>query len=322
MLFDRSALFSRRALARTCAASSTWQRSHAALNQPHRERVRAAGRAGGIVSVLVVGALSCLPSDDLSSFSNGQRPLPPPEGLPGDPSLETPAEGSLATDEAARSAVTPSAAPGADCGSECVTPGLAIEPEQAPGAGSSGDRAAAAAVDGGLAEGSETEPPEADASVPATTSAADAGASRCVPGSIVGPDQRCFELVMEPNSWAAARTRCQSNGPGWDLTTIRSATRNAWLSSVLGSLSEAWVGASDSPTEGEWHWLDDSTAFWNGTGTTGSAVGDAYESWTDGAAPEPNGGVNSDCLRLLPGGDWADFRCPAGLPSICEGPQL
>ncbi|MEO8184013.1 MAG: C-type lectin domain-containing protein [Deltaproteobacteria bacterium] len=281
------------------------------MNKLKKEEVLVAGRAACMASVLVVGALSCLPADDLSSYSNGTRPI---EALPGDVPTEGPPGAPLANE----TALPPGGEAMADCGSECVAPALSIGtgPEStalgatSPSDGSESDQLSSSG-DAGVPA------PRADA----TASVPDAVTSRCVPGSIVGPDQRCFELVSAPSSWANARTRCQSNGAGWDLTTIHGETRNAWLASMLGSLTDAWVGASDTQSEGAWRWLGDSTPFWNGPGNTGSAAGNAYENWTDGTTPEPNGGATSDCLRLRAGGDWADFQCPTAYASICEGPQ-
>jgi hypothetical protein len=275
------------------------------MNYLQRELVHVRGwRAGRIASVLTLGMLSCLPADNLSSYSNGTRPIESSEAVPGD-ALTEPPNAALATDQMAPN----TAAAVADCGNECAAPALSIEP---------GQIGATAASE---AEGS------GDAGVPAPSAdagaaAADAGSLTCPQGAIVGPDQRCFELVTTLSSWANARTRCQSHGRGWDLATIRGATRNAWLTSMLGSITDAWVGASDLQTEGEWRWVGDSTAFWNGPGSTGSAVGTAYENWTDQTSPEPNGADASDCLRLRVGGGWADFQCATTYASLCEGPQL
>jgi hypothetical protein len=129
-------------------------------------------------------------------------------------------------------------------------------------------------------------------------------------------------LVTTPSSWQDARTACQARGTGWDLTTIHSAARNSFLTRFLGTLTDAWVGASDGPSEGVWRWLGDSGAFWNGNGTTGGAVGNAFVSWTGGTNPEPNGGDLSDCLRLRAGGGWADLQCTTLFAAICEGPTL
>ncbi|HVZ34022.1 MAG TPA: C-type lectin domain-containing protein, partial [Polyangiaceae bacterium] len=108
----------------------------------------------------------------------------------------------------------------------------------------------------------------------------------------------------------------------WDLVTIHSAQRNVWLSALLGSVADAWVGASDMQTEGAWRWVGDGAPFWNGSGGMGSPVGSAYVNWSLGSNPEPNGGDASDCLRLRSGGGWADYQCNSPFASICEGPSL
>jgi hypothetical protein len=83
------------------------------------------------------------------------------------------------------------------------------------------------------------------------------------------------------------------------------------------------VGASDLQGEGAWRWVDDNAAFWNGSGSTGSRVGNAYVNWNDdGSNPEPNGGETADCLRLRSVGGWVDAQCTTAHASICEGPTL
>jgi hypothetical protein len=145
----------------------------------------------------------------------------------------------------------------------------------------------------------------------------------CIAGAALDPNSRCVTLVNVASTWQDARTSCQSNGRGWDLVKIRDADQNTWLSALLGAVTDAWVGASDSQTEGSWRWVGDRTAFWTGPGSTGSRVGNAYVNWSPGGpTPEPNGGETSDCLRLQEGGSWADLQCTMTLPSICEGPTL
>jgi hypothetical protein len=90
-------------------------------------------------------------------------------------------------------------------------------------------------------------------------------------------------------------------------------------------VDEAWIGASDAANDSEWVWVDDGTPFWNGTGATGRAVNRAYENWN---SDEPNGGINTNCMRLVirtsgaPNGSpaWADLECGDSLASVCEGP--
>lgn len=266
--------------------------------------------------------VSCLPTDNLSDYSKGGLlPVPDEASLNGDSAEPSPgaptdvsAEGAPGDGVAADGVLTGTApplsantvdstsmqAPGTACTVGCDTRDLDAGP--LPVAEPSGDAGVSA--------------PAADAG----------GGTRCEPGATVGPGvggaPRCFALVTTPSSWQDARTACQARGTGWDLTTIHGAGRNSFLASFLGTLTDAWVGASDAQSEGVWRWLGDSGAFWNGNGTTGSAVGNAFVSWTAGTNPEPNGGDLSDCLRLRAGGGWADLQCTTLFAAICEGPAL
>lgn len=253
--------------------------------------------------------LSCLPTDNLSEYSKGGLLSTPDEDSPsGGASEPAPIEGptgGLAEgaegDGAAADGVLTESAPPLSTGNIDST---SMDPSSAPSLD----------LDGGPVPVAE---PSGDAA------AADAGpGSSCAPGATVGPGQRCFALVTTPSSWQDARTACQAKGTGWDLTTIHSAARNSFLAGLLGTLTDAWVGASDAQSEGVWRWLGDNGAFWNGNGTTGSAAGNAFVSWTAGTNPEPNGGDLSDCLRLRAGGGWADLQCTTLFAAICEGPEL
>ena len=273
-------------------------------------------RAVLVAAVLSAGMFSCLPNSDLSSYSNGPRASQPdgvsPDGIPldGVPTETAP------TDPAAGTVGSASAegAPGSDCAGECPMPALMASATEGS--------AAEGGAQSGVAQ-QEGVPNEGDAGAPTEAPAADAGVARCVSGAALAPSQRCFTLVSEASTWQEARTRCQGVGTGWDLATIRDAEQNTWLAALLGTVTDAWVGASDLQSEGAWRWLDDSAAFWNGPGSTGSRVGNAYVNWNGGGpTPEPNGGEASDCLRLRTGGGWADLQCATAFASICEGPQL
>jgi hypothetical protein len=251
-------------------------------------------------SLLASLLVSCLPRQDLSSYSSGRKSSEPqsapPDGIAAgdaDAVLGESMSSSVLPQGASGSAATPSG-----CGAECLPMDLGL-----------GADAGAAAL----------------GSPGATSSngSMDAGSSaRCAPDATPGPDERCFTLVNTVSSWQDARSGCQSRGAGWDLVTIHSTQRNAWLSALLGSVTDAWVGASDLQTEGAWRWVGDGTPFWNGSGAMGSPVGNAYVNWSPGSNPEPNGGDASDCLRLRSGGSWADYQCNSPFASICEGPSL
>jgi hypothetical protein len=247
-------------------------------------------------SLLASLLVSCLPTRDLSSYSRGRGPSE--SGSATSDAIDA-GDADVVLGESAASSVIPQGRSDAasGCGGECL-PELGLDTD----AGASAPGSPAGTGSNG---------------------SMDAGSSaRCAPDATPGPNERCYALTTTMSSWQDARAGCQSRGAGWDLVTIHSAQRNAWLSALLGSVADAWVGASDLQTEGAWRWLGDGTPFWNGSGGMGSLVGNAYVNWSPGSNPEPNGGDASDCLRLRTGGSWADYQCNSPFASICEGPSL
>jgi Lectin C-type domain len=145
--------------------------------------------------------------------------------------------------------------------------------------------------------------------------AAAARPSRCALEETEGANERCYVRVAAPLTWDAARTNCQQRGFGWDLTSIRSASDSAFVSTLLDD--ETWVGGSDEEAEETWAWVDDGFQFWRGGGLDGQPLNGAFVNWFD---DEPNGASGSDCLRLLGDSRWADLECTELRASVCEGP--
>jgi hypothetical protein len=145
----------------------------------------------------------------------------------------------------------------------------------------------------------------------------------CRGAELTGPNGRCYLAVSASSSWNAARRNCRDRGDGWDLAAIRSAAINRFIGDMVSG--QAWIGASDAATEGEWVWVGDGAPFWVGTAANGSAVDGAYENWS---ANEPNGGFNINCTRIQTptfgaangGPVWADRDCGESRASVCEGP--
>jgi hypothetical protein len=272
------------------------------------------------LGLLALIGVSCLPTDNLSEYSKGGLLTEPEDG-----SLNGPSSGELPVapaDQAAGAASDGVAADGVLTeGAPPLSTGTVDSSSmQAPtGQAPTGQAPDAPSLSLDLDAGPVA--PSGDAAAPAADAGAGCGAGATV-GPGVGSDPRCFAMVSTPSSWQDARTACRARGTGWDLTTIHSAARNSFLTGFLGTLTDAWVGASDTQSEGVWRWLGDSGAFWNGNGVTGGAVGNAFVSWTAGTNPEPNGADLSDCLRLRSGGGWADLQCTTLFPAICEGPAL
>ena len=164
------------------------------------------------------------------------------------------------------------------------------------------------------------DPEPADAGPPAPDLAdATGSAVECAGSGSVGPNARCFAVLGAAQSWDSARASCQAIGQGWDLASIRSAEVDQYVVGLI--TAEAWIGASDSVLEGTWRWVNDGLSFWRGNAPDGGALGGAYAHWN---STEPNGGVNSNCARIVPavGNSWADLECEMPVGALCEGPLL
>jgi hypothetical protein len=152
-------------------------------------------------------------------------------------------------------------------------------------------------------------PPIPDAS--SSPAASPDGGSDCGPDGARGPHGDCYYADATETTWSTARLACALRGEGWDLATIRTAEDNAFLAGLLDF--EAWLGATDATTEGAWIWVTDELPFFEVD--SADAAGAAFTAWNEG---EPNDYDNSDCLRLLPTGLWADLECTNIKGRVCQ----
>ncbi|MDH3623753.1 MAG: C25 family cysteine peptidase [Myxococcales bacterium] len=114
--------------------------------------------------------------------------------------------------------------------------------------------------------------------------------------------------------WNAAKVDCETGGTDWSLTRIDHAYENNFARG-LGA-GNAWMGASDQVTEGQWVWPD-GAQFWQGD-DGGSAVGGLYNNW-DTNNEEPGSG---DCGRMDTASTWDARGCSNPYAYICEGPPV
>ena len=188
----------------------------------------------------------------------------------------------------------------------------------AAGVGGQSGAGAGPDADAGAPDGGGATPEDAGTSL---TLDAALPAALCAADERLGPDDRCYFFDASLASWAAARTACQARGAAWDLVVVRSAALSVFLGDEL--TFEAWLGATDAASEGQWLWVGDLFPFWTGNGTTGGASGGAYTNWNP---TEPNGGTATNCARALPrslgsanpNAPWADLDCATPLGAVCE----
>lgn len=118
-------------------------------------------------------------------------------------------------------------------------------------------------------------------------------------GSLNGHDYYCSTYNA---SWPQAKAFCEANGG--HLAIINSQAENNFLSGLITTQS-AWIGLSDSNSEGNFQWVDGS--------------GLSYTNWYPG---QPNNySDNQDYVELLDDGQWNDQYNYYSLEFIMEVPS-
>ncbi|KAB5518549.1 hypothetical protein PHYPO_G00167340 [Pangasianodon hypophthalmus] len=114
-----------------------------------------------------------------------------------------------------------------------------------------------------------------------------------------------YNIFTEKKHWDDSRKYCTDRGA--DLVIINSREEQEFISKYFGS-TEAWIGLTDSKTEGEFKWVD------------GKPLTTAF--WWDG---EPNDyRHNEDCAVTGYSyaksniSTWADYPCNRSVVGICE----
>ncbi|KAM7000517.1 CD209 antigen-like protein A [Tautogolabrus adspersus] len=114
----------------------------------------------------------------------------------------------------------------------------------------------------------------------------------------------CYYLTVQNRTWTESRDYCISQGG--DLAIINSRDEQVFVNGLLGLGEYAWIGLTDSVTEGTWKWVD------------GTPVTTTF--WQEGQ-PNSHEGKNQDCVEFWPsatGGGWNDEKCSVSNLCICE----
>ncbi|KAI4893673.1 hypothetical protein NFI96_030505 [Prochilodus magdalenae] len=116
-------------------------------------------------------------------------------------------------------------------------------------------------------------------------------------------DTSIYYISTEKKSWSESRQDCRQRGA--DLVIINSRQEQDFTERLRRG-EKAWIGLTDSVTEGNWKWVDGSaltTGFWR-SGEPDSRVGE------------------EDCVVAGEGSDpvynWADYPCSDRFVGVCE----
>ncbi|XP_036372567.1 C-type lectin domain family 4 member M-like, partial [Megalops cyprinoides] len=111
-----------------------------------------------------------------------------------------------------------------------------------------------------------------------------------------------YYISTDTKSWSDSRQDCRERRA--DLVIITSREEQEFINRLK---KHAWIGLTDSNTEGTWKWVDGTTL------TT--------EYWMSG---EPNNSGDEDCVVNYPEYDpqkhWNDVKCSYENNWICERP--
>ncbi|XP_074529779.1 uncharacterized protein LOC141793186 [Halichoeres trimaculatus] len=116
-------------------------------------------------------------------------------------------------------------------------------------------------------------------------------------------DISCFFVSAVKKNWTVSRNYCLSKGA--DLAVIDSREKQVFINGLLATGVNAWIGLTDSGTEGDWMWVD------------GTPVTTTY--WQAGQPNSYEG--NQDCGEVVQTdqiGGWNDDGCFAENVGICE----
>jgi hypothetical protein len=138
----------------------------------------------------------------------------------------------------------------------------------------------------------------------------------CGQGEVAWGNSCYFTLAGDVQIWNEARLRCQGHGQGWDLVGINTEREAQFVRRLLpanGGASSVHIGLTDSATEGEHEWTNDTCR--------------AYSNWQDGQPDDFFPAGSEQCVALVTDSTsditWADIGCNNNAYAyLCEGPVM
>ncbi|XP_034143332.1 C-type lectin domain family 17, member A-like [Esox lucius] len=116
-------------------------------------------------------------------------------------------------------------------------------------------------------------------------------------------ESKCYYNTTLKKTWEESRQDCIARGA--DLVIINSREEQSLINQLYVPGNDAWIGLTDSDTEGTWIWVDGSpltSAFWDNK--------------------QPNNINNQDCVEVNHSssdpGVWNDDGCHKTNSWICE----
>lgn len=133
----------------------------------------------------------------------------------------------------------------------------------------------------------------------------------CDPAVRIPLAPACMNSAAYSQIFQGRRYRSENNGAtyveaiascaaeGGHLAVVTDAAENDYVRAMISDT--AWIGFSDSASEGSFTWI------------TGSAS--SYNKWT---GPQPDDSGGEDCVEVNTNGDWNDQKCTATRDFVCE----
>ena len=117
-----------------------------------------------------------------------------------------------------------------------------------------------------------------------------------------------YKYVSTSADWTSANTAANSatlvglSGVNGHLATITSAAENTFVGTVVGA-NDAWIGANDAGTEGEWGWTSGPESGQQFSNALGLSVNGMYANWAL-LEPVDISGIEDYAVRRA-NGEWA-----------------